>query len=93
MPSIALCGGGLNNIFMYYVYILKLSNDDYYVGYSNDLKQRITVHDQGKCSATANYGPIKLVWYCCFKDKQKALDFETYLKKGTGHSFRKRHLI
>lgn len=81
------------NIVMHYVYILSLANKDYYIGYSEDLKNRLKDHNEGKCSTTAKYRPVELVWYCVFKDKYKALKFESYLKKGTGHAFRNKHLI
>jgi len=77
---------------MYYVYILKLSNDDHYVGFSEDLKARIIDHNQGKCSTTSKYRPVRLVWCCLFIDKLKALSFEKYLKSGSGCEFRRRHL-
>ncbi|MFA7253885.1 MAG: GIY-YIG nuclease family protein [Patescibacteria group bacterium] len=77
---------------MYYVYLLKLSNNDHYVGFSENLQTRIKDHHEGKCSTTAKFRPVELVWYCGFKDKYKALKFESYLKKGTGHAFRNKHL-
>lgn len=81
------------NIVMFYVYILKLSNNDHYIGFSEDLKERVKDHENGKCSTTAKCRPIELIWYCAFQDKYKALEFETYLKNGSGHAFRNKHLI
>jgi len=75
---------------MYYVYILCLVNNDKYVGFSDNLN-RIVDHDKGKCTTTSKYRPVKLEWYCCFKDKKKALSFEKYLKGGSGTEFRRRH--
>jgi len=77
---------------MFYVYILRLNNGDYYVGYSDNLETRVKDHQAGKCSTTAKYRPIEIVWYCAFPNKYKALEFERYLKKGTGHAFRHKHL-
>jgi len=62
---------------MYYVYILQLSDNTCYIGFSSDLKQRVAVHKNGDAPQT----------------KKKALDFELYLKTGSGFAFRNRHLI
>lgn len=78
---------------MYYVYILKLSNKSYYVGYSTDLKHRITAHNSGIVKTTKDCRPLDLVFYCAFKNKHKALKFERYLKEGSGFAFRNKHLI
>jgi len=77
---------------MFYVYILLLSNDQHYVGFSENLQGRVKDHNEGKCSTTAKYRPVELNWYCGFKTKKQALEFEKYLKGGSGSEFRKRHL-
>lgn len=69
---------------MYYVYILLLSDDSYYVGYSSDLKGRIKTHNEGSVSSTKNFRPIKLVYYSAFNSQKKATDFEKYLKSSSG---------
>jgi predicted GIY-YIG superfamily endonuclease len=76
---------------MYFVYILSLSNNQQYVGFTEDIKQRISDHNSGKCNTTVKYRPIKLIWYCTFSNKKKALNFEKYLKSGSGAEFRRRH--
>jgi predicted GIY-YIG superfamily endonuclease len=38
-------------------------------------------------SHTKKYMPWKLVTYLAFSDKYAALDFETYIKKGSGQAF------
>jgi len=63
---------------MFYTYILKLSNNTYYAGFSENLKQRISEHQNGQVSHTKNLRPIKLVYYSAFLSKKKALDFEKY---------------
>lgn len=77
---------------MFYVYILKMSNKQYYIGFSEDLRTRIIDHNEGKCETTKKYRPVEMIWYSGFKDKKKALDFEKYLKSGSGTEFRHRHL-
>ncbi len=77
---------------MYYVYILKDEREKLYVGYSNDLKQRLKDHLTKKVATTKIYKEPQLIWYSAFRDKKKALDFEKYLKAGSGHAFTKKHL-
>lgn len=77
---------------MYYVYILKLFNGDYYVGRSDNLKRRISEHLKGQERTTKKFLPLKLVTYLAFDNKTSAVKFEKYLKTGSGLAFRKRHL-
>lgn len=78
---------------MYYDYLLKLSDNSYYTGSTEDVRKRIAKHNKGDVLATKGKRPIKLVFYCAFKDKKQALEFEKYLKSGSGQVFRNRHLI
>ncbi|MBI4174998.1 GIY-YIG nuclease family protein [Candidatus Berkelbacteria bacterium] len=78
---------------MHYVYILELENGQYYTGYSTDLKTRITRHRQGSTTTTARVKPRDLVFYAAFESKQKARDFEQYLKTKSGWAFRNKHLV
>ena len=77
---------------MYYVYILKCSDNKPYTGCANNLKDRIQRHTKGQIPATKNRLPIKLITYIAFKEKYKAFNFEKYLKSGSGRAFMKRHL-
>lgn len=78
---------------MHYVYLLQDADKKLYVGYSADLKQRIKDHTYGKVSTTKSYEQADLIWYCAFSEKKRALDFERYLKKGSGHAFARKHLV
>ena len=75
---------------MYYVYILKLKNNTFYIGFSSDLKNRIKEHQGGNVLRTKNLRPVKLVFYAAFVSKKKALQFEKYLKSGSGRAFANR---
>jgi putative endonuclease len=77
----------------FYVYVLELSNGDYYVGRSDNLKRRISEHKKGQERTTKKFLPIKLVTYLGFDTKTKAVLFEKYLKTGSGIAFKKRHFI
>lgn len=74
---------------MFYVYLLRsLSNSDQtYVGYTENLNRRFAAHNSGESVHTAAYKPWEMVAYFSFKDKQKALFFEKYLKSGSGRAF------
>jgi len=74
---------------MYYVYMIRslASPDKTYIGFSENLKQRINDHNDGKSKHTAKYKPWKLVCYFAFENKQKAKEFEHYLKTGSGQAF------
>lgn len=78
---------------MYYVYILRLKDKTFYIGYSSDLKQRVTAHQKGDISQTKNLRPLKLDYYSAFVSKLKALQFEKYLKTTSGWAFRNKRLI
>jgi predicted GIY-YIG superfamily endonuclease len=77
----------------YYVYILELNNGKYYVGCTENLKERLTRHSKGYVPATAPYLPVKLLWRCSFPDKYQAYEFERYLKSGSGRAFALKHLL
>lgn len=78
---------------MYYIYILKLSNNAYYVGSTSNLKNRIKDYHEGSVRSTKSFRPIKLVYCCAFPTKTQAIKFELYLKSGSGIAFRRRHLV
>lgn len=78
---------------MFYVYILHLRDNTYYLGFSSDLKTRIKTHMDGSVPQTRNLRPLQLICSCAFISKKRALDFEKYLKTGSGFAFRNKHLI
>ena len=78
---------------MYYVYILKMSNGDYYTGYTTKLPQRIMQHQQHTVHATKQAKSRELVFYSAFKTKKKAMTFEKYLKSSSGFAFRNKRLV
>ncbi len=77
---------------MYYVYSLKCK-DGFYIGCTDNLKERIERHKRGYVPATEERRPVSLAWYIGFYDKNKAFTFEKYLKSGSGRAFTKRHLL
>lgn len=65
----------------------------YYIGYSPDLKNRLKKHQVGQVKSTKSNLNYKLEWYCAFKTRSQALDFERYLKTGSGIAFMKKRFF
>ena len=79
---------------MYYVYIIKSEKDgSYYTGMTKNLRKRLKEHNEGKVKSTSFKNPYILVWYCAFPSKEKAIEFEKYLKTGSGIAFRNKRLL
>ena len=78
---------------MYYTYLLLLSNKDFYAGSTKNLKSRLKKHELGEVPHTSKFRPLKLVWYSAFEKKEKAIEFERYLKSSSGKAFRNKRLI
>ncbi|RTZ94198.1 MAG: GIY-YIG nuclease family protein [Deltaproteobacteria bacterium] len=62
-----------------------------YIGITSDPARRLKEHNSGKSSYTAKSTPWRIVVSIGFNDKKKAMNFEKYLKSGSGHAFAKRH--
>ena len=75
------------------VYVLKTANpkDHYYIGLTSDVRARLADHNAGRCPHTARYRPWHLHITIEFPDERRAIDFERYLKSGSGRAFAKRH--
>jgi putative endonuclease len=79
---------------MFYVYMLRSSGfpDQTYIGFTEDLKKRLSVHNDGGSPHTAKFRPWTLVNYQAFSDRERALAFEKYLKSGSGNAFASKRL-
>ena len=65
----------------YFVYILKCSDDSYYVGITNNLEKRINEHQSGMIKGyTSSRLPIRLVFSERFTDVNQAIRLEKQLK-------------
>ena len=67
----------------YYVYLLKCSDDSYYVGITSNIDRRLTEHNAGKYRDAYTYKrrPVNLVWYQDFTAPSQAIVFEKKKKK------------
>ena len=73
---------------MFYVYVLKSTKDkQFYVGYTNDLEQRILAHEAGKVYSTRRRRPIELIYYEACRQNRDALRREKYLKTTYGKRY------
>uniref|UniRef100_UPI00404B066F GIY-YIG nuclease family protein n=1 Tax=Gelidibacter sp. TaxID=2018083 RepID=UPI00404B066F len=68
---------------VYYVYILKCSDDTYYTGFTSNLEKRLIEHQSGfyKESYTHSRRPVVLVFYAEFTDPNIAIQTEKQIKK------------
>ena len=64
----------------------------YYTGVTSDVSARLEAHNAGDCSPTSGGRPWRLDVIIQFADERRALNFERYLKSGSGCAFAKRHL-
>lgn len=79
---------------MHYVYLLRSVNcpEQTYVGYSANLRARFAAHNSGGSVHTSKYCPWSLVTYAAFSTKDRALEFERYLKSHSGKAFAAKRL-
>ena len=80
---------------MFYVYILRSKNhpEQTYVGFTENLKQRLLKHNQGGSPHTANFAPWEIEFYCAFPYESRAREFERYLKSHSGKAFATKRLL
>lgn len=77
----------------FYVYILFSGKDrKLYIGYTENLKQRLHEHFAGNVGATRNRRPLYLIHYEAFTNKLDAKAREEFLKSGFGRSQLKKAL-
>jgi predicted GIY-YIG superfamily endonuclease len=78
----------------YYVYVLVSEKDPSrrYTGLTDDLESRLKSHNQSNNPHTARLKPWRVKTAIAFTDRQRALDFEAYLKSPSGRAFAKKRL-
>lgn len=79
MPSSELSG------LFCYVYLLRSqSTRGLYVGFTHDLRKRLTEHNKGLNQSTRPYKPWDLIYYEAHKEESDARRREKYLKTTQG---------
>jgi putative endonuclease len=73
----------------YYVYILQSEKEPHrhYTGFTKNLSLRLKSHNSGLCRHTSKFRPWRIKTAIAFSDRRKALEFEKYLKSGSGRAF------
>ena len=70
---------------MYFVYILKSLRDDRtYIGYTNNLDERLKRHNSGLVPATKHCMPLRLIHSESFETLKEVKQREKYYKNGGG---------
>ena len=73
---------------MYYTYVLRSKKDNrLYTGSTNDLRKRLSEHNNGSVTSTKSRGPFELIYYEASLNEQDARARETYLKTGMGKRY------
>lgn len=71
----------------HYVYVLYNKSKNFiYIGYSDDLKQRLEEHNSGKSKSTKHYIPLEIIHYEAYRNEKDAKRREEYLKKNRGRT-------
>jgi putative endonuclease len=79
---------------MFYTYVLqsKKSKDEFYIGYTTDLSNRLKEHNQGLNLSTKRYKPWKVIYCEICTDIDDTKRRERYLKTTQGGRLLKRRL-
>lgn len=77
-----------------YVYILEslAKPEHFYTGLTDDLNTRLRKHNSGNVSFTAKLRPWRIKTAVAFTDRERAAEFERYLKSASGRAFAKKRL-
>ena len=69
---------------MNYTYILRCGDGSFYTGWTNDLKKRLQVHNEGRgAKYTRSRLPVELAYYEEFETKEEAMRREWEIKQLT----------
>lgn len=72
-----------SQFFIVYV-LLSLKDNKFYVGYTENLKQRLIEHEKGHVHSTAHRKPLQMIHFEGFINKADAKAREVFLKSGYG---------
>lgn len=73
---------------MFYTYVLLSEKDNkFYIGWTDNLKQRLRKHNLGLVQSTKDRTPLNLVYYEACLDKEKSIAREKQLKTGFGRKY------
>jgi putative endonuclease len=77
------------------VYVIQSESKptEHYVGLTSDVVRRLAAHNAGESHHTRKWRPWSLAVAVEFAAKERATEFERYLKSGSGRAFLKRHFL
>ncbi len=77
----------------HYVYMLQsvVNPERFYVGLTDDLHERLAKHNAGEVGHTTKFKPWAIKTAIAFRDRERAAEFERYLKTGSGRVFARKH--
>ena len=77
-----------------YIYILQseVAPEAFYISFTENLQARLKTHNSGQVPHTAKYRPWRIKTAIAFTDRQRAIEFERYLKSASGRAFAKKRL-
>jgi predicted GIY-YIG superfamily endonuclease len=70
----------------------EVAEETFYVGFTQDLQVRLKTHNSGQVPHTAKFLPWRIKTAVAFTDRQRAIEFERYLKSASGRAFAKKRL-
>ncbi len=74
----------------FFIYVLKCSDDSFYIGQTEDIPRRLTQHESGEVSWTAKHLPVEIIHWEEFDSREAAVKREQDLKTGFGRKWLKR---
>ena len=78
---------------MYYTYVLQSKKDNnFYAGFTENLKLRFEQHSKGYVESTKQRRPYDLIYYEACLDREDAIKREKYFKTYHGKIFLRRRL-
>ena len=78
---------------MFYVYVLYgKEQDKFYIGFTEDLEERLKEHNKGNCYTTKRLHNFELAYYEVCKSVKDARDRERQLKTGFGRQYLRKRL-
>ncbi|MCL5407245.1 MAG: GIY-YIG nuclease family protein [Patescibacteria group bacterium] len=78
---------------MFYTYVLLSQQDNkLYIGWTNNIKSRLSKHNNKKVKSTKDRGPFILIYLEACLNKKDAISREKSLKTGFGRAYLKKRL-
>ena len=79
---------------MWFVYIIKSINKIYtYIGSIDNIKRRLSEHNNGLVKSTKPYFPFRLAAYIAVETETKARQLEKYFKTGSGKAVLNKRIL